>query len=862
MAIEIDAIREGLERCPVTGLMITTSPQWCDLELTPEYRVSFYLIGEQVLLVIPRGNSRQEGVKRLFKARAGFMEEFGLSGKSYVEIKDYSLIRGHISREARQQSVKNLIDDHYLKGFLTLNCSLTIKIAFTVAKRLYRPPFTLMLLNSYEKAIKNALSLLKESPVKETLSRELESQPADIEQLFQFISSSGWELKKRAESPDIDESHPFKPLYDSFSLVKQDFNDVLERYKRADSFNILRAEIWKLAADETLSEEELIKKMLNMTGPLLGGSRFCYSRFSGEDPSKSDLITLYEWHQEGVSSTLGEKIPAIIVKNFINKGVIELNIKSAIALTPAPLKPMMKPLFTALAKSQNLESVFIFPYYHDGRLHGWFTVDICRNEEEVASLDEDARSIVHDIVSILSSHIEKRKAQEELKRAYKEMESQVAARTKELRLKNSMLEERDVELLEKNSVLQTSLDILSHDTKNLFFNIQILIKQLNETQIKRLIEDGIKELFEITMEAAGIMGAKKRIFSLVETIEKLRVTGDRIAIGKHHRLNLLYNNPNLLFVETSSLFKNAVSNLVENALKYSPEEEVVEIVLDYVGEDIHIQVRDRGAGVPDCEKSRIFEKFYRIEAHKAIGGTGRGLWITRNIIRKEGGSLLITDNPGGGAIFTISIPAFRVDNMEERLAELAIWFELSLDKVKQKANSVRTMLIMNESNLEGLDTMVFTTLLTHLREESRQKSMESVIAKLKQFKKKNPGGKGVVIADDSIFIHYHLAGFFTERGMRVAELAKNGEEAVYFYKKCSPALITLDKTMPLKSGLEAAREIVKYDKGAKILFITALGDMSEFREEAAKIVLQGNYAIVSKPIKEDELNAALQELLG
>lgn len=865
MAMDIDVIRPGMDRCPVTGLAIFTSSRWCDIELTQDYSVSFFLIGSQVLLVVPAGHSGLEGVELLFEARARFIREVGLADREYVEIKDYSGLEGHITREARQQTTEHLMSEKNLKGFISLQAPFLVKLAINVARRFYSPRFKVYCTSHYENAIRLALTLLDSEEESgeggQPQQVDVDRLNSDVDALFRFISSTGWDRAGEVGDVYFDDSHILKPVYESFLLIKQDFNDVLERYKGADRFNRLRAEIWKLAADETLSEDELIDKMVRMTGPLLGGCRFCYSRFSEGKGGKSELVTVYEWCREGVKPTLGEKTPSIIVKNFIDKGVIELNMKSALSLTPPPLQPIMKPILKTMVKSQNLESVLIFPYYHNGDLRGWFTVDICRDDDR-ESLSSEARSIVHDVVSILTSYIEKREAQEELKRAYREMESKVKDRTRELLRKNSLLEERDVELLEKNSVLQTSLDILSHDTKNLFFNIQILVKQLNETQIKRLIEEGIKELFEITMEAAGIMVAKKRILSLTETVSKIRVTGERLAIGRHHRIKLFYSNPNLLFVETSGLFKNAISNLVENALKYSPEEEPVEIVMDYVEGDILMHFKDRGPGVPDSEKGRIFEKFYRIDIHKTVGGTGRGLWITKNIIKKEGGCLTIADNPGGGAVFTIRVPAFKVDNMEEKLGELAIWFDLTLDKVKQKADSVRTMLIMNESCTEGLDTMVFNTLLTHLREEGQQKSMEAVVAKLKQLKKRNPEGKKVVIADDSLFIHYYLAGFFVEKGLKIDELAKNGEEAVYFYKKSRPALITLDKTMPLKSGLEAAGEIVDYDRKAKILFITALGDMVEFREEAARIVPAGNFAIISKPVKEEELAKALEALLG
>lgn len=99
---------------------------------------------------------------------------------------------------------------------------------------------------------------------------------------------------------------------------------------------------------------------------------------------------------------------------------------------------------------------------------------------------------------------------------------------------------------------------------------------------------------------------------------------------------------------------NAICNLLENALKYS----VKEVVIDWNTDksDIEITVSDKGPGISESEKKRVFDRFYRAENTKASPGMGLGLVYVKQVTEAHGGTVEIADNPGGGSIFILRIP--------------------------------------------------------------------------------------------------------------------------------------------------------------------------------------------------------------
>ena len=104
--------------------------------------------------------------------------------------------------------------------------------------------------------------------------------------------------------------------------------------------------------------------------------------------------------------------------------------------------------------------------------------------------------------------------------------------------------------------------------------------------------------------------------------------------------------------------RQVLVNLVENAIKYSPEGGPVEVSVEAVRDRLRFSVSDRGLGIPAAEHHRIFEKFYRLDPNltRGVGGTGLGLYISREIVRRMDGRIWVESEPGVGSTFSFELP--------------------------------------------------------------------------------------------------------------------------------------------------------------------------------------------------------------
>jgi signal transduction histidine kinase len=102
--------------------------------------------------------------------------------------------------------------------------------------------------------------------------------------------------------------------------------------------------------------------------------------------------------------------------------------------------------------------------------------------------------------------------------------------------------------------------------------------------------------------------------------------------------------------------RQVLANLVENAVKYSPSGEPVEVSAAALNGNVVVKVRDRGPGIASEDQTLIFEKFGRARSGKALPGTGLGLFIARSIAEAHGGTLEVRSAPSEGATFTLVLP--------------------------------------------------------------------------------------------------------------------------------------------------------------------------------------------------------------
>ena len=99
-----------------------------------------------------------------------------------------------------------------------------------------------------------------------------------------------------------------------------------------------------------------------------------------------------------------------------------------------------------------------------------------------------------------------------------------------------------------------------------------------------------------------------------------------------------------------------VVNLLENAVKYSPENSLIEISATSDDKKACIQIADRGVGIPAEDLTRVFDKFYRVQRPENISGTGLGLSISKGIVEAHHGIINASAREGGGTVITFELP--------------------------------------------------------------------------------------------------------------------------------------------------------------------------------------------------------------
>lgn len=172
--------------------------------------------------------------------------------------------------------------------------------------------------------------------------------------------------------------------------------------------------------------------------------------------------------------------------------------------------------------------------------------------------------------------------------------------------------------------------------------------------LSRLSTGGMPMRVELNSASDLVGAAVARVTGALNGRE-LRVVHDREAGGA-----LLFGT----FDFVQSL--RVLVNVIENALKYAPPNEPVEIRTERVGDKLVFSVLDRGPGVPAGEESLIFTPFYRVSsARPDAGGAGLGLAIALGLATAQHGALAYAPRPGGGSIFSFEVPAAEPPAIEQ-----------------------------------------------------------------------------------------------------------------------------------------------------------------------------------------------------
>jgi signal transduction histidine kinase len=125
-----------------------------------------------------------------------------------------------------------------------------------------------------------------------------------------------------------------------------------------------------------------------------------------------------------------------------------------------------------------------------------------------------------------------------------------------------------------------------------------------------------------------------------------------------HQIVLTIADEPLLIHADPALIAQVIGHLLQNAAKFSPDADQIELTLSHAAQYAHLSVRDRGIGIPTADLARIFERFYRASNGSALNneGLGLGLYIAREIIARSGGTICAESTLGEGSVLRVMLP--------------------------------------------------------------------------------------------------------------------------------------------------------------------------------------------------------------
>ena len=279
-------------------------------------------------------------------------------------------------------------------------------------------------------------------------------------------------------------------------------------------------------------------------------------------------------------------------------------------------------------------------------------------------------------MSIILRDITERKHREaEIRRLNANLSEQVAARTHELAGKVEELARANIELHKLDQTRSEFVSLVSHQIRAPLTNIrgaaermQLNCGAINPTcsrmfvimqqQAERL-DALVRDVLSAARLEAGELVLQREPISMLPIIQQVVEQTRARATDRSFRVPLKPGLP-LAFADRDRVAE-VLTNLIDNADKYSPREGAITIEIRADQTDVIIAVRDRGRGLPAVDLDRVFDKFYRSDGGDAqtAYGYGLGLYVCRRLIEAQGGRIWAENAADGGAIFSFTLPVVR-----------------------------------------------------------------------------------------------------------------------------------------------------------------------------------------------------------
>ncbi len=227
------------------------------------------------------------------------------------------------------------------------------------------------------------------------------------------------------------------------------------------------------------------------------------------------------------------------------------------------------------------------------------------------------------------------------------------------------------ELLKATEALQSALlNSISHDLRTPLVSITGALSSLrekslnlNKTDRQNLIETAYNEAMRLNRLVGNLLNMTRLEAGAIHLRCEPCDIQDLIGTALEQLDERLENRPIKVTIPPDlplvsldfALFCQALVNIIDNAVKYSPKDTPISIIVIQTNLQIEIQVIDKGIGIPEEDLEKVFDKFYRVSRPESITGTGLGLAISKGIIDAHQGTITAKNRPEGGSILSIRI---------------------------------------------------------------------------------------------------------------------------------------------------------------------------------------------------------------